>query len=244
MKRESEDRGFSSTILLIYAVAVSLLAFALRDPIQMILPFIINFLPGLYLGLKRYRLLILLLLLGVVGLFMNALLVSNTGGIIFAWGFLVVREGAVRASLDIFLRLGMITGGTLLFVSLTDPRRVIRDLERDLRLPSGIIFALFYALRLYPLLSRDLEEIRMCLLQRSKKIRFLTPGELQAILYPLLSIGIERAVWAGISAEMRGLSLRRPVEKRLRFGVRDLLVVLLLIAQYIYSIILSQRIFT
>lgn len=229
---------FSSTILLIYAIVISLLAFILRDPVKMFIPFIINFVAGSVLGSRRYRLIIILFLLGFIGLFLNSLMVSNTGEPILSIGSFIIRENALRASLDIFMRLGMITGGTMIFVSLTDPRRVIRDLERDLRLPSGIVFSIFYALRLYPLMLRDYEEIKLSRFQRSRRKYILTPNDLQSILQPLLSLGLERAIWAGISAEMRGLSLRKARREKISLSKLDLFIVIIAILQILATILL------
>ena len=234
-----ESKGsFSSTTLLIYALIISTLAFVLRDPVKMLVLIIINFVSGTILGFTSYRLIIILFLLGFIGLFLNSLLISNTGETLLTIGPLTIRENALKASMNIFMRLGIIAGGTMIFISLTDPRRVIRDLERDLRLPSGIVFSIFYALRLYPLMIRDYEEIQIARLQRFKRRTILVPQDILNILQPLLSIGLERAVWAGISAELRGLSLRKPGREKRSLSKKDFLIISLALIQILLSIFL------
>lgn len=226
----------SSMIIFIYALIVSLLAFMIKRIDHLIIIGSMNLVSGASLGFRRFRGLIILYIAGVIGLFINSLLVSNRGEVVFSLGWLVVREGVLRSVADIFFRLGMIFGATLLFLSLTEPREFIKDLERYLRLPKGVVFSIFYALRLYPLLAKDLDEIMLVRSERMRRRMIITPGDVNSLVVPLLNISLERAVWAGIAAEMRGLSIRRPVYRGKRFSTTDLLIITFLMIQILITI--------
>lgn len=226
-----------STTLFIYALAVSLLAFVVRDLREMLLPGFLNMLIGFIPGFRKFRLIILLFFLGMIGLSLNSLLVANTGRIIIDLSpLIVIRENALNAIASISLRLGMISGATLFFLSLADPRSVIKDLERDLRLPKGIVFSVFYALRLYQLMKKDLDEISLSRVERGFRRTPILPGDTLSLIIPLLSVGIERALWAGISAEVRGLSLRKPRYKSAKPTYTDYMIYLILLLQIAYII--------
>ncbi|MEZ0290374.1 MAG: energy-coupling factor transporter transmembrane component T [Sulfolobales archaeon] len=230
-------RPLSST-LFIYALVISLLAFIARDTREMLMPGLLNMIAGFALGFRRFRPLILLFLAGVVGLVLNSLLVANTGKTVLSIdSFLIIRENAVRAVINITLRLGMIAGATLVFLSISDPRNVIRDLERDLRLPRGIVFAIFYALRLYQLLKKDLDEIMLVRAERGFRRISILPRDILTLITPLLSVGIERAMWAGVSAEMRGLAIRSVKYPSRKISHTDYMIYVAMILQIAYVLI-------
>jgi len=59
----------------------------------------------------------------------------------------------------------------------------------------------------------------------------LTPGDYKSLLMPLLSISIERGLWVGIAAELRGISIRPKARVRPGFKPLDLLLVALAVIQ-------------
>lgn len=228
----------SISIVFIYSLTITLLAFTYRSTWRLAVIGLLNGAAGIYYG-KRYRKLILLLLaLSVWGTFLDALAVSNTGPIAFALGPLTVRRGVLTATANIGLRLTAIAGAALLFAAPSDPRSIVRGLEEELHMPSGLAFSLAYALRLIPLMRRDLGEIQLARLERGYRKTPLTPRDMGSLIMPLLSVAYERASWAGISAELRGFGLRKPRRRKIRVGMPEIAVLSALAAQIIIPLLL------
>lgn len=222
----------SSSILFMYALFVSLLAYAYRDLYDLLVIGLINLVLGVMYG-YRYKLLWLLLILGLWGTFINAYTVSNTGSIVVDWGWITIREGALTATAAIFMRLLSIVGATLFFIGNSTPSELVRSLVSELRIPKGLAFSISYALRLIPLMKKDYEEIRIARLERGyRRIPYL-PNDLKSFLLPLLSIAYERAVWAGIAVELKGFRLRKVRYRKIRIRVPEIIVFALLAIQVI-----------
>jgi len=199
----------SPSIFMIYSLGITAETFILRDPVKLLAICIVNLGLAIAMGFRGFKALGILVAVSLWGTFINALAVANTGSIVGHIGPIEVREGAVRATIEITLRLLAIALAGLSFISLSDPASLVRELVRGLRIPPGIAFSLSYAIRLIPLIRRDYEEVRIARIERGARGIPITPGDIASILTPLLSIGLERAMWAGISAELRGLRLRR-----------------------------------
>ncbi len=231
--------GFRPSILFIYGLVLTLLAFIYRDPFILSIVAIPNFVVGFILGWRRFKILLILFLLGFIGLFLNAYLVSNTGEAIIVWGPMVVREGVIEALTIIGLRLATITGGTMIFLSLSDPYETIKYLESDLYIPKGISFSIFYALRLLPLIQREAREVQNIRVERGYRRFLISPSDFKSFILPLLSIFIERAYWTGVAAELRGFQLRKRRKIPFKLSSYDYLILLLIIIQVLAPILLN-----
>ncbi len=221
----------SVSILFIYGLAVTLLVFIYRSGYPLLLIMLINGLIGFSIGLHRHKYIVLVILLGIWGVFLNALFVSNTGEPVYVLGSLVIREGVVDTVYRITCRLVAIAGAALILISLYSPREIINGLESQLRLPKIISFPLAYGLRLLPLMKKDLDEIKNMRRQRGYRTIPLSPRDYASLLQPLLSISIERAVWTGIAIELRGFRLRRPGYRGFSLNYMDYMFIALLVAQ-------------
>lgn len=218
--------------LFIYGLTVTILAFIARSTEQLLILTIINSPVGIILGIRR-RLtsLIALFLIGLIGLFTNALIFSNNGVPLIDIHLLVIREGAVTSFLNVTLRLLVILGATLIFITQTNARSLIKSLEEELGLSKDIAYALAVGLRMLSILERDAGEIRLVRAERGFRKYPITPADFGSFLRPLLSLGLERAIWIGIATELRGFAQRSPKRVGLRVGLKDLAVYLVLILQ-------------
>ena len=227
----------STSILFIYGLVITLLAFIYRDPYSLLLISIPNAAIGFVLGFKRAKLIVILLLISVWGTFLNAVLVANHGPIVCVWGPIIIRQGAFQALVQVELRLLAIAGAALIFVGTARPEEIIRDLEAELRLPKSITFSLAYALRLIPLMKRDYGEIMLCRRERGYRQVAYLPRDIKTLLLPLLSIAYQRALWAGITVELRGFRKRRPKYRLPRIGIMEIIVLSWLTLQIIIPLI-------
>ena len=233
----SRIRKPTPTSLFIYALAITVLAFVFKDIRQLAVIGLVNGFLGIYFGLRRYKWIILLLLLSAWGTFLNALAVSNTGPTLYQFGPITIKEGAIHATIAITLRLTSIAGAALIFFALTKPRDIIRYLESELRIPKGISFAIAYAIRLFPLMQKDYREIQIARMERGFRKTPLSPSDIKSILLPLLSLGYERAIWVGIAAELRGFRLRETRKRKPIFGIPEAFILTLLLLQVILALV-------
>lgn len=193
--------------LFIYALTVTFYGFAARDTIDLAMLAVVNGVPGIILGARKSRMIFILIVLGIAGMFFNALLVANTGEPVAHVGPLVVRRGALDAALKVSLRFVAIGGAALLFSSTVSPREALKAFEEKLGLPRGLAFAAALAFRLFILAQRDLEEVMAVRRQRGARTIPVTPSDVKSIVSPILSVMLERGVWIGVAAELRGLRL-------------------------------------
>lgn len=223
-----------------YAIGVSMIAFVGNSVDFLLLPSLINGIIGFALGSRKLpiRLLLLLLILNVWGAFINALYFHNIGDVVAEISFVTVRSGVIESFFLVSLRFSLIVGATLIMLGMSNPRDLIRSLEKDLRVPPGIAFSIAYALRLFPLISKDVNEVLIARKEREASTFILNPNSLRSVLMPLLNLSYERAVWGGISAELRGLKSRR-VLRRDPVRVGDVLIMMALILQWIASYTIS-----
>ncbi len=222
--------------LFVYALIITLLVFVADNESALLTLTIINGIPGLIMGARKYPILTLLIIIGIWGTFLNALLITNTGDIVFELGPLAIREGAVHSTYMISLRFITLGGVSLIYVSSITPRDALRSLEEELRLPQGIAFSVAFALRLLKLGEHDIKEIMAMRKQRGARRIPLTPSDFESILMPLLSLMVERAKWVGIAAELRGFSLRK--KKPFKFvPTWGLVVLILLLAVQFFEVL-------
>lgn len=225
--------------LLIYAVILAVVAFMARTELSLVVPAIPNFVAGIYFTLRR-RLYIVIaaFVLAVWALFLNALFFVNYGEPILVLGPLVIRENAVKATMIVAFRLMTLVGPAMIFVSNVEPRELIKSLERDLGLPKGLAFSLSLAVRLIPLMNRDYNEIMNIRKERGFRRIPITPSDIKALLVPLVAVGIDRAYWIGIAAELRGFSLRKRVFKP-GFKLVDYIIIALAIVQLVIVVFIT-----
>ncbi len=102
------------------------------------------------------------------------------------------------------LACGMISA---LFALTTDAGRLVRALMLHLRLPASVGFSILQAMHLVPDLAREMQTLRMARAMREGRAmrRIPGPGEVMALLIPLLAFAIRRATRAAIAMEARGL---------------------------------------
>ncbi len=227
---------YRESSLFIYALGVSVIAFVSNSVGALLIPSLINGALGLMLGSKRLpmKLLLTLLVFSTWGAFLNGLYFHNTGEIVVSTRVLTIRSGAIESFLTVNLRFFLIVGATLTMLGLVNIRDLIKSLERDLRMPSGLAFSIAYAFRLFPLLSRDLSEVLIARRERRVGTNVINPKNLRSVLLPILNLSYERAVWGGISAELRGLSFRKSLKGR-PLGPGDLIIMLALTVQWLIS---------
>lgn len=223
----------STSILFIYCLALTFLALAYRGLYSLALIAIPNAALGLYMGYRRAKIIVVLLLLSLWGTLLNAVLVANNGPPVLVLGPIILRQGALVATARIWLRLLAIASTALIFIGSAEPEEIIRDLEAELRLPKTITFSLAYALRLIPLLHRDYKEIMFCRRQRGYRTIAYLPGDIKTLLLPLLSIAYQRAIWAGITVELRGFRKRKPIYRMPRIGGPEVIMIIWLLVQII-----------
>ncbi len=220
--------------LFIYGLIVTILAFIARSTEQLLILTLINSPVGIVLGLrKRFTALIALFLVGLIGLFINALIFSNSGALLVDLSFIAIKEGAITSFLNVTLRLLVILGAALIFITQTNARELIKSLEEELGLSKDIAYALAVGLRMLNILERDAGEIRLVRAERGFRKYPVTPADFGSFLRPLLSLGLERAVWIGIAAELRGFAQRSPRRVGLRVSLKDLVIYSILILQFI-----------
>ncbi len=227
----------SVAVVFIYALILTTLALLLKEP-HRILPLVVfNASMSLIVGWRKVWWLYFLILVASIGIFTNALFFANTGGTVLDTGFFVVRENALKGFVTVTLRVMLIAGVGAFFVALFEPLEIIKGFTRELRMPASISLSLSYALRLLPLLRKDLEEIMFSRKQRGYRKRPLTPGELSSTLTGLLIAGFERALWSGVSLELRGFRDYKPA-RGISLNLYDVLIIAALIAQLIYATIM------
>ncbi len=229
--RPGEARPVSVSAMFLYAIWITILGVATGDPGKLAVTTILTGIPGLILGYKRYGVLVPLIGLALIGSFINMVVLYNVGNPVFSLGPLVVREEAWRRTLGLSFRIITLAGAGLLFASTINPRDAVKTLESELGMPRGFAFALAFALRLLPLIYRDLLEVLAVRRMRGYRRVPISPGDYKSIIMPILSISIERGLWVGIAAELRGLSIRPKRRFKPRFKRMDALLVVLAVIQ-------------
>lgn len=218
MRKHGE--GASPVYLLGYASAITLMAVVEEDPRSLAVMTLLTGVPGVALGVARYGKLVALLALSIAGVFINAMMlyylgaVENPGPVIAEIGPLSIPWYAVHSTLVIGLRITAIAGAGLMVSGLVNPRDVLRSLE-EAGMPRGLAFSLAFAIRMLPLVLHEVGEVMATRRVRGYRRIPVTPGDFASIMLPLLSVAVERAIWVGVSAELRGFRSAPRRKKRL-----------------------------
>ncbi|MEM4556987.1 MAG: energy-coupling factor transporter transmembrane component T, partial [Sulfolobales archaeon] len=162
--------------LFIYGLVITVLAFIARSTQQLLILSLVNAPVGILLGFRRLRVLIILFLLGLVGLFINALVFANNGAPVLDLQVITVRDGALISFLNVTLRLLTILGAALIFITQSNVRDFIKSLEEELGLPKDVAYTLAVGLRMLSILERDAKEIQLVRVERGYRKYPLTPS--------------------------------------------------------------------
>lgn len=220
------------SVLFLYGLFLTILAFALRKIEPLTFSALLNVAMGLILGFKRFRFLITVFLLSLIGVAVNAIIFAG-GEPIYQFGPLIIRSKAITGFIEVSLRLALMLSATLIFSSLTNPRDLLRSLESELGLPKQVSFTVSLSLRLLRIFEADIREVQAVRKSRGLRTIPLTPSDWGSFLSPLLSIGLERGRWIGIAAELRGFSLRKSKKTCLKLSLIDCLIFTLMFIQII-----------
>ncbi|MCY0868205.1 MAG: energy-coupling factor transporter transmembrane component T [Desulfurococcus sp.] len=223
----------------IYAIVMTLLAFIVRDTLWLTVASLVSIAISFTYGGRRVVYLLTLVAIGLFGVFVNALVFANTGPAVAEIGFLTIRRHALEEFTIVSLRLLLIAGAGGVFALTHSSSEIARGLTKELGLPYSIALAVSYALRSIPLIKRDLEEVLFMRKQRGYSRIPLKPSDLASILTPLLSVNYNRAVWSGISAEIRGLRLVR-TRVVIKVNLMDLLLLALITALLVLLVVLHE----
>ncbi|RLE93855.1 MAG: hypothetical protein DRN04_05760 [Thermoprotei archaeon] len=228
----------SPSILFVYGLFLTLMAFLLKNISALALLALLNFTVGLALGGKRFKMLLVAFIISLIGVLTNALVFAG-GEPLWSWGFIVVRKGAIRGFIEVSLKLTLLLSATLIFSSLTNPRELLKSLESELGVPKQLSFMVSLSLRLLRIFEKDLAEIQLIRRSRGLRATPITLSDWESLLTPLLSIGLERGRWIGIAAELRGFSLRKVEKKGLKLQLGDVVLITAMLAQAAIAVFLQ-----
>lgn len=228
--------GARPLTLFVYGIAVTVLAFASRSTEGLAVLALFNAPVGVALGTRKYPTLLALFLVGLAGLLLNALVFANTGRPVVEIYGVSIREGALVAFANVTLRMLSILGASLVFLSQTNARDLVRSLESELGLPKGLAFATAVSLRMLSMVERDAREVQLVRAERGYRKYPVTPSDVESFLRPLLSLGLERATWIGVAAELRGFSQRASRRARVEVGPADAVAYALLAVQVVLAL--------
>ena len=228
-----------ASAVFVYSMSVAVAAFIVQSPVQAAVLAAVNGVVGLVLGGRKFILVVALLLVGLIGLFTNILVFSNTGPPVLETPLFTLRKQGLVNLVRVASKLLAFMGAGLILASLTTPRELVESLETELRLPQTIVFPLAVALRMVKLVQKDAAEIGYMRMQRGLRRTPVTPEDIAGYLRPLISLGLERATWIGIAAELRGFSSRKPRRREISLGLPEALLAALLAVQIALIIVVQ-----
>jgi len=223
------------SFLFLYAVIVSAMAFVFGSSRSLLLPASLNTLLGFSLGRKSLpmKLVLAILLLNGWGAALNGIYFHNTGYVILSFGAVTIKSGAFQSFAVLNLRFLLIIGSTLFMLGMSGgSRELVKSLERDLRMPSWMAFSISHSFRLFPLISRDYGELMIARKERGIGSNVMNPAVLKEVLFSIMNVGYERAIWSGISAELRGVRLRK-AGRREPLSTYDVALLVLAAAEWV-----------
>ncbi len=221
--------------ILIYAFTTSTLAFIYRDLYDLLVLLAPTIILVFIYARRGLHWIIIGVLIGLLGLFINAIAFSNTGETVFRLFTIEVKTGAVHAFLVVSIRLFIIAFAGALLALTYSPIEIYRSLIYELKTPVIIAFPVAYALRILPVVKRDYSEIVFQRKQRGLKTNLLNPLDLASVVTLLMVVNYERAKWSGISAELRGLRRIKP-EFQYKPRIVDYILLTLLVLLVVYTI--------
>ncbi|MEM0001809.1 MAG: energy-coupling factor transporter transmembrane component T [Desulfurococcaceae archaeon] len=207
--------------LLIYAIAISSSAFVLHDIYDLIILAIPPLVLSVLFTRSKIKWLMMAYVIGLIGVFVNALAFANSGEILLSIGSLEIRKNAVSAFTVVSLRLLSIATSGALFALSYSSVEIYRGLIHEVGAPTTLTLPLAYSLRLLPVIRKDLSEVLFQRRQRKYKTVFLNPIHFSSVVMALLAISFERAKWSGINAEIRGLRKIKP-RRQYKLGYIDI----------------------
>lgn len=184
--------------------------------------------PGVFYGFLRPVLPI------IVATALFQALFSREGEVLFAWGFLEVRDGGLRLAAFLVLRILLLVGAAGLLTATTSPLALADGVEdllsplKKLRFPvHEVAMMMSIALRFVPTLADEADRIMKAQAARGadfsegglvKRVRAMLP-----VLVPLTVGAFRRADELAEAMESRGYrsSEGRTRYRELRFGLRD-----------------------
>ncbi len=149
--------------------------------------------------------------------------------------------GAASAeALPLAARVAVILLYSIAVVATTSPRDLAVALSAQLRVPYTYSYMSFVTLRMFPLLARDLENIRAARRVRGYRPRGGPASRLASLLSPLLAVAVRRSVYMGIAMEARGFGAYedRSYVDPPRFSRRDALFAALVAAVMLIATLL------
>ena len=168
---------------------------------------------------------------------------NREGNIIFEYRFiLITNEGITQGLIMTFRMLGALLPISIM-IMLTPANDLAAAVVRYLKIPYKYAFAVTATLRFIPTLTGEMNQIiqaqtaRGCDLDKGspiKKFRRVIP-----LTVPLLSSSIKKTEQMAISLEVRGFGAgERTSYHKITFGIRDIMIYLLLAAEYTIGILL------
>lgn len=233
------EKKYSASIVFVYVMSVSVIVLVLQDVSKILIFTITNALMGLALARRKFVILIILFMIGLFGLVINVILVSNTGQPVLVTPFFVLREHGLINIVRVAGKLLTFMGAGLTLAALVSPREFIDSLERELCFPKEVVFPLALALRMIKLMQSEVEEIKHVRIERRLRTTPILPGDIADYLRPLLSLGLERAQWIGIAAELRAFSQRKVSRRRIRLKSGDMFFLLIFVLQIVLSLFID-----
>ena len=169
---------------------------------------------------------------------------NREGAILVDYGIIFITDNGVLQGLTMTFR----TVGALLpigiMIMLTPANDLAAAVVRHFRVPYKYAFAVTAILRFIPMLTGEMNQIiqaqtaRGCDLDRGgpvKKFRRMIP-----LTIPLLSSSVKKTEQMAISLEVRGFGAGpRSSFRKTRFGFRDMMILVFVLAGYIVGILLA-----
>lgn len=219
----------------IYALVMAGLAFLEESVIALMVLCVTNMFLAITVGRKRFLYILALASVGIVGVFVNALFFANTGDQLISVWWIIVRTGVVQAAFKVSLKLLLIAGAGGVFFYMYTPAEIARAFFKELGFPPVVAFPLFYAIRMMPVVVRDFGEVRNVWKMRRKRLIPLYPPHVSALLSTLLAIGLEKALWSGVAAELRGYS-SLTTRRSFKLGLGDVVLIALLVSMVLICV--------
>lgn len=131
--------------------------------------------------------------------------VTRDGVALLSIGGLTVTDEGLRIGVALAARAAAIAAGAVLFLLSTDSDALLRSLERQLRLPSRVAYAVLAAHRLLETLPETWSLALAAQEMRGRRGRRRRAGELSRAAFGILVDSLRRAERLAVALESRGL---------------------------------------